>query len=57
MGVLDLSIPSEREVTQDWAAKPFWNTEVYAFVEVIPIDTFVEARCRDFFCAQLFQDR
>lgn len=57
MAVLDLSVPSEGEVTQDRAAKPCWNTEVCAFVEIVPIDTFVEARYRDFFCVQLFHDR
>jgi len=57
MAVLDLSVPSEGEVTQDRAAKPCWNTEVCAFVEIVPVDIFVEARCRDFFCVQLFQNR
>lgn len=56
MAVLDLSVPGGGEVTQDGAAKPCWDTEVCAFVEIVPIDTFVEARCRDFFRVQLFDD-
>lgn len=56
MAVLGLSVPSEGEVTQDRAPKPCLNTEVCAFVEIVPIDTFIEALYRDFFCIQLFHD-
>ena len=54
MAVLILSVPSKRKVAQDRAAKCCWDAKIGGSVEVIPIDVFAEAQCRDFFRVKLF---